>query len=69
VSIEKLNAKALRLDPGTCANPARASLASADGMGDAEIERLWLDQTMARDHAALVRRLQDALDGPSSGAT
>jgi hypothetical protein len=49
VSIDELKAEALRLDPEGRAHLARILLASLDGMTEAEIERLWLDEAVARD--------------------
>lgn len=49
MSIEELEAEALRLDPETRAHLARVLLASLDGTSAAEIERLWLDEAVARD--------------------
>ena len=49
MSIEELKAEALRLDPEARAYLARVLLASLDGMSDAEIERLWIDEAVARD--------------------
>jgi hypothetical protein len=49
MSIEELKAEALRLDPEARAYLARVLLASLDGMSDAEIERLWIVEAVARD--------------------
>ena len=49
MSIEELKAEALRLDPEARAYLARVLLASLDGMSEAEIERLWIDEAVARD--------------------
>jgi hypothetical protein len=49
MSIEELKAEALRLDPEARAKLARVLLASLDAMSDAEVERLWLDEAIARD--------------------
>jgi hypothetical protein len=49
MSIEELKAEALRLEPKARASLARVLLASLDGMSDAETERLWLDEAIARD--------------------
>jgi hypothetical protein len=49
MSIEELKAEALRLDPEARAYLARVLLASLDGMNDAEVERLWIDEAVARD--------------------
>ncbi len=49
MSIEELKAEALRLDPEARAYLARVLLASLDGMSHAEIEKLWIDEAIARD--------------------
>ena len=49
MSIEELKAEALRLDPAARADLARVLLASLDEMGEAEIDRLWIDEAIARD--------------------
>jgi len=49
MSIEELKAAALRLDPEARAYLARVLLASLDGMSPAEIEKLWIDEAVARD--------------------
>ena len=49
MSIDELKAEALRLGPEARADLARVLLASLDGMNDAEIERLWIDEAVARD--------------------
>ena len=49
MSIDKLEAEALRLGPEARANLPRALLASLDGMNDAERARLWIDEAVARD--------------------
>ena len=49
MSLEELRAEALRLDPAARADLARVLLASLDGMSDAEIDRLWIDEAIARD--------------------
>lgn len=49
MSIDELKAEALRLGPEARADLARVLLASLDGMDDAEIERLWTDEAIARD--------------------
>ena len=49
MSIEELKAEALRLAPGARADLARVLLASLDGSSDAEVERLWIDEAIARD--------------------
>jgi len=49
MSVEELKAKALRLDPEARAELARELLASLDGLSEAEIEKLWLDEAIRRD--------------------
>jgi hypothetical protein len=49
MSIEELKAEALRLDPSARADLARVPLASLDTMSDAEVDRLWIDEAIARD--------------------
>jgi hypothetical protein len=49
MSIDELKAEALRLDPEARASLARVLLASLDGTSDSEIERLWIDEAVARD--------------------
>jgi hypothetical protein len=49
MSIEELKAEALRLDPAARAELARLLLASLDAMSEAEIDRLWIDEAIARD--------------------
>ena len=49
MSIEELKAEALRLDPEARAYLARVLLASLDAMSQAEIEKLWTDEAIARD--------------------
>ena len=49
MSIEELKAEAPRLDPEARAYLARVLLASLDGASDAEIERLWNEEAIARD--------------------
>jgi len=49
MSIDELKAEALRLDPEARAHLARVLLASLDGISDAEIEKLWTDEAIARD--------------------
>jgi hypothetical protein len=49
MSIEELKAEALRLDPAARADLARLLLASLDAMSEAEIDRLWIDEAIARD--------------------
>jgi hypothetical protein len=49
MSIEELKAEALRLDPAARADLARVLLASLDAMSEAEIDRRWIDEAVARD--------------------
>jgi hypothetical protein len=49
MSIEELKAEALRLAPAARADLARLLLASLDAMSEAEIDRLWIDEAIARD--------------------
>ena len=49
MSIEELKAEALRLDPAARADLARLLLAGLDAMSEAEIDRLWIDEAIARD--------------------
>lgn len=49
MSVDELKAEALRLDPQTRAYLARELLASLDGLSEAEIQKLWLDQALRRD--------------------
>jgi hypothetical protein len=49
MSIDELKAEALRLDPAARAELARLLLASLDAMSEAEIDRLWIDEAIARD--------------------
>jgi len=49
MSIEELKAEALRLAPAARADLARLLLASLDAMSEAEINRLWIDEAVARD--------------------
>ncbi|MEI6669749.1 MAG: addiction module protein [Acidobacteriota bacterium] len=49
MSIEELKAEALRLGPEARADLARVLLASLDGMSDAEVEHLWIEEAVARD--------------------
>jgi len=41
--------RALRLAPAARADLARLLLASLDAMSEAEINRLWIDEAIARD--------------------
>jgi hypothetical protein len=49
MSIEELKVEALRLDPAARADLARLLLASLDALSEAEIDRLWIDEAIARD--------------------
>ena len=49
MSIEELKAEALRLAPAARADLARLLLASLDAMSEAEIDRLWIAEAIARD--------------------
>jgi len=47
MAIEEIKREALRLNAGTRAELAHALLSSLDGLSDAEVERLWLDEAAA----------------------
>jgi hypothetical protein len=49
MSIDELKAEALRLGPEARAHLARVLLASLDEMSYGEIEKLWIDEAIARD--------------------
>ncbi|MEO0249067.1 MAG: addiction module protein [candidate division WOR-3 bacterium] len=49
MSIEELKMEALRLSPEARAYLARELLASLDGLSEAEIEKLWIDEAIRRD--------------------
>jgi len=49
MGVEELKQEALRLSPEARANLARELLASLDLLGEAEIERLWIDEAIRRD--------------------
>jgi hypothetical protein len=49
MSIDELKAEALRLDPEARADLARELLASLDGLSEAEVEKLWIDEAIRRD--------------------
>lgn len=49
MTTEELKAEALRLNPEARANLARVLLASLDRLSDAETEKLWVDEAIARD--------------------
>ncbi len=47
--VEELKEEVLRLSPEARAYLARELVASLDVMGEAEIERLWIDEAIRRD--------------------
>jgi hypothetical protein len=49
MSVDELKAEALRLDPEARADLARELLASLDGLSEAEVEKLWIDEAIRRD--------------------
>jgi len=49
MGIEQLKEEALRLSPEARAYLVRELLASLDGMSEAEIEKLWIDEAIRRD--------------------
>ena len=49
MSVEELKAEALRLSPEARAYLARELLASLDGMSEAEVEKLWIEEAIDRD--------------------
>ena len=49
MSIDELKAEVLRLDPEARADLARELLASLDGLSEAEVEKLWIDEAVRRD--------------------
>jgi hypothetical protein len=49
MSVDELKAEILRLSPEARADLARELLASLDGLSEAEVERLWLDEAIRRD--------------------
>jgi hypothetical protein len=49
MGVEELKEEVLRLSPEARAYLARELLASLDLLGEAEIERLWLDEAIRRD--------------------
>jgi hypothetical protein len=50
MTIDELRDEALRLAPEARAHLARELLSSLDGLSDADVERLWLDEADRRDH-------------------
>jgi len=49
MGVEELKEQVLRLSPEARVYLARELLASLDLLGEAEIERLWLDEAIRRD--------------------
>ena len=49
MSVDELKAEVLRLDPEARADLARELLASLDGLSEAEVEKLWIDEAIRRD--------------------
>ena len=49
MSIEELKTQVLQLDPEARADFARELLASLDGLSEAEVEKLWIDEAVRRD--------------------
>ena len=49
MSIDELKAEILRLSPEARADLARELLASLEGLSEAEVEKLWLDEAVRRD--------------------
>jgi len=49
MSIDELKAEILRLSPEARADLARDLLASLEGLSEAEVEKLWLDEAIRRD--------------------
>jgi len=49
MGVEELKEEVLRLSPEARAYLARELVASLDLMGEAEIERLWIDEAIRRD--------------------
>ncbi|MEW6185880.1 MAG: addiction module protein [Thermodesulfobacteriota bacterium] len=49
MSLEELKEEMLRLSPEARALLARELLASLEGMSEAEIEKLWVDEAIRRD--------------------
>lgn len=49
MSLEELKEEAFRLGPDARAYLARELVASLEGMTDAEIEALWIDEAIRRD--------------------
>ena len=49
MTIEELEAEALKLNPNSRARLAEKLLHSLEGVTDAEIERAWVDEAQRRD--------------------
>ena len=49
MSVDELRAEILRLSPEARADLARELLASLEGLSEAEVEKLWLDEAIRRD--------------------
>ncbi len=49
MSVDELKAEVLRLDPEARADLARELLASLDGLSEAEVEKLWIDEAIRRE--------------------
>jgi hypothetical protein len=49
MGVEELKQEALRLSPEARAYLARELVASLDVLGEAEIEKLWIDEAIRRD--------------------
>jgi hypothetical protein len=49
MTIDELKAEALRLNPEARADLARELLDSLDGLNEAEVETLWIDEAVRRD--------------------
>ncbi len=49
MGVEELKEEVLRLSPEARAYLARELVASLDLLGEAEIERLWIDEAIRRD--------------------
>jgi len=49
MSVEELQAEAMKLSPEARAQLAHALLLSLDELSDADIEELWMDEAIRRD--------------------
>ena len=49
MTIDELKRQALQMDPSARAGLARDLLASLDGLSEAEVQRLWLEEAVRRD--------------------